>query len=152
MDIIKELSLLLAVLASLWGLYRGIHEYRLQGTQRRAEIFMKKQAEFFSNPKFNEIRTLVETDAERLTDIAFDDKRAYLCFFEEIALLTQSGLLMPPVSAYMFGYYAVRCQQSRHFWFNINPDPRFWAVFLGFAERMQQQLQAQAPDPLRLRF
>lgn len=140
MDSIKDLAILVGLVAALWGLYKGVIEFRLQGTQKRAEVFLKKQAEYFGNKAFNEIRTLLETDSAALSTIPVEDKRAYLTFFEEVAILRNSKLLNDNLAFYMYGYYAAMCLQSEHFWSNINKDKTYWIVFLSFAESMRDRI------------
>jgi len=141
MDELKDFGVLIGVLAGLWGLYKGVIEFNLQGKQKRAEIFLKKQAEYFGNRTFNEVRNLVERDDPSLASHSFEDKRAYLTFFEEVAVLKNSGLINPLLAYYMFGYYATKCLESENFWKDINRNDVFWNVFNQFAKEMQTRLR-----------
>lgn len=141
METVKEIGVLVGVIAGLWGLYKGVLEFNLQGKQKRAEIFLKKQAEYFGNKSFNEVRSLVERDDPSLANYSFEDKRAYLTFFEEIAVLRNSGLINSSLAYYMFGYYATRCLESDYFWANMNRNDLFWNVFSQFAKEMQTRLR-----------
>lgn len=113
----------------------------MQGKQKRAEIFLKKQGEYFGNKSFSEIRGLLEKDDPQLQDIGFEEKRAYLTFFEEIAVLKNSQLVNGDLAYYMFGYYAIKCLESENFWPNINKQDIFWNVFFHFATEMQTRLR-----------
>lgn len=141
MDVIKDLAIVVGLLAAFWGLYKGVVEFNLQGKQKRAEIFLKKQGEFFGNTDFNEMRALLEFDSEELRARSFEQKRAYLTFFEEIAILKNSGLINVDLAYYMFGYYATKCLESQNFWSNINKADVFWNVFTRFATEMQRRLR-----------
>lgn len=46
--------------------------------------------------------------------------------------------MLSPVSHYMFGYYALRCWESQHFWADVNRDSSYWALFRDFVEQMKQ--------------
>lgn len=116
MEVIKNIAAIVGLIAAIWGLYKGIAEYILQGKQKRAEMFLKKQGEYFSNESFNEIRGLLESDEFILREISFERRRAYLTFFEEIAVLKNSRLISEDLTYYMFGYYAVKCFESENFW------------------------------------
>src|SRR6218665_2888823 len=142
MDTIKNMASVVGLIAALWGLYKGFVEFSLQGKQKRAEIFLKKQGEYFGNKTFNELRALIERDEIQLKDVNFEDKRAYLTFFEEIAVLKNSQLINADLAYYMFGYYATRCLESENFWSNINKQDIFWNVFLRFAMEMQARLRS----------
>lgn len=143
MELIKNLATCLGVIAALWGLYKGFTEFVLQGTQKRADMFLKKQGEYFGNKSFNDIRALLEFDDPKLQGLGFEEKRAYLTFFEEIAVLKNSGLISADLAYYMFGYYASKCLESQNFWSNINKQDIFWNVFLRFATEMQSRLRSQ---------
>jgi hypothetical protein len=142
MENIKEIATFVGLLAGLWGLYKGVVEFALQGRQKRAEIFLKKQGEYFGNKSFNEIRGLLENDAPQLKDVGFEEKRAYLTFFEEIAVLKNSRLMNRDLAYYMFGYYATKCLESENFWSGMNKKDIFWNVFLRFATEMQTRLRS----------
>lgn len=141
MEATKDLATVVGLIVALWGLYKGFFEFHLQGKQKRAEIFLKKQGEYFGNKSFNDIRGLLENDDPRLTELGFEEKRAYLTFFEEIAVLKNSRLINSDLAYYMFGYYATKCLESKHFWSNINKNDIFWNVFLRFATDMQARLR-----------
>ena len=62
--------------------------------------------------------------------------RSFLRYFEEIALMVNSGLLRKDVAHYMFGYYAIRCWESDYFWTHLNRQGPYWALFREFAGEM----------------
>ncbi|MBB3103811.1 hypothetical protein [Azomonas macrocytogenes] len=146
MDVLKDIATIVTAIVGLgvaiWGIYKGYIEFHLQGKQRRAEIFLKKQSEYFGNKSFCELRYLLGRDDEKLKDIAFEDKRAYLTFFEEIAVLKNSGLINPDLTYYMFGYYATQCLESKNFWLDLNKQDIFWNVFLRFSTEMKVRLHS----------
>ena len=43
-----------------------------------------------------------------------------------------------PVAYCMFGYYAIRCLESKNFWRGINKESPAWYLFRRFAEKMQE--------------
>ncbi|MGY4532070.1 high-affinity Fe2+/Pb2+ permease [Pseudomonas sp. TE3786] len=143
MELIKNLATCIGVIAALWGLYKGFREFALQGTQKRADMFLKKQGEYFANPSFNKLRGLIDSNDVALISIEFEEKRAYLTFFEEIAVLKNSGLISADLAYYMFGYYATKCLESENFWADMNKQDIFWTVFLRFATEMQGRLRGE---------
>lgn len=142
MDTIKDIATFIGLIAALWGLFHGFVEFSLQGKQKRAEIFLMKQGEYFGNKSFNEIRGLLEKDDPKLKDVGFEEKRAYLTFFEEIAVLKNTRLINGDLAYYMFGYYATKCLESKNFWLGMNKEDVFWNVFLRFATEMQTRLRS----------
>lgn len=141
-EFFKDMATVIAVPVAAWGLYKSYAEFHLQGKQKRAEMFLKKQGEFFASKSFNEIRLLLEQDDAKLKDIGFEERRAYLTFFEEIAVLKNSRLINGDLAYYMFGYYAVKCLESQHFWSDLNKHDLFWNVFLRFSQEMQARLRS----------
>lgn len=138
-------------IVGLWNLWKGVNEWVLQGRQKRADLFLKKQAEFFANEKFNQIRYLIEIEitepeaAEAVRDLHIEDKRAYVTFFKEIALLKNSKLINPAMATYMFGYYAVRCHACNAFWENMDRNDAFWGVFNAFVFQCEERVNNLVP-------
>ena len=87
---------------------------------------------------FEEIAGLLEDDDPRLSEIPYEHRRDFLWLFEEVAIGMNSGLIREKVAHYMFGYYAIRCWESKNFWNDIDRDSFYWAVFRDFAEQMKQ--------------
>ena len=135
---LETISTILTVLgpASLVTFYLGTREFILQGKQKRAEILINKVHWYFTNSSFNIIRQLIEHDDINLQNYSFEEKRAYIAFFEEIALLTNSKLIKPDVAYYMFGYYAVKCLSSENFWRGFaNKADIHWIIFMNFSKK-----------------
>ncbi|HET7283762.1 MAG TPA: hypothetical protein VFI70_03685 [Nitrososphaeraceae archaeon] len=113
---------------------REYQEYQLQGEQKRLDLFLNMRRKFNENETFCKITALIDEDSKKLTDIPFTDKRDYAWFFQEVALMANSGLIKKPVAQYMFGYFAVRCCDSEVFWAEgINKDTIYLKVFNNFA-------------------
>lgn len=51
--------------------------------------------------------------------------------------MMNSGLVRKDVAHYMFGYYAIRCWESEHFWSEVNRKSIYWALFRDFVEKMK---------------
>ena len=110
---------------------RAPDEYRLPTTFADVSNLDK------DNQVFRELCALTETDAQDLRETPFKDKRDFLGFFEEVALMTNSCLIREAVAHYMFGYYAIRCWESRNFWHGVNRESPYWSLFRDFVERMK---------------
>jgi len=111
----KDIATVLATVVALATLVVGVREYERQGAQKRAEYFAQMRVRMKENNTFKEIFALAEADDSRLAEIPFKDKRDVLGFFDEIAIGIESGLIRPEVAHYMFGYYAIRCGESKNF-------------------------------------
>ena len=95
----------------------------------------------FANEKFLEICACLDNDEAKLKDLPWKDKRDFLGFFEEVALMVNSRLIRLPVAHYMFGYYALLCWRSEKFWGDLERGSIYWALFRDFAERLAEEEQ-----------
>src|ERR1700740_1522175 len=136
-DAAKDIATVFGVAIALFALIKGVIEYRHQGAQKRAESFALMRQRFKDDLSFKEICDLLEMDDPRLVDIEFKDKRDFLGFFEEIALMVNSKLISPAGAHYMFGDYAIRCFDSSNFWTTVNRDSPYWSLFNEFARQMK---------------
>src|SRR5262249_28995192 len=73
-----------------------------------------------------------------IDQIPFKERRDFLGFFEEIALMTNSGLIARHVAHYMFGYYAIQCWESLVFWSNLERKSIYWSLFHDFVVQMKK--------------
>lgn len=134
-----ELATILGVVIALVTLVNALIEYAHQGAQKRAEHFLSMRIRLKGNPIFEEMCALLERDDPKLETISFKDKRSLLGFFEEVALMMNSGLIRPEVVHYMFGYYAIQCWDSKHFWSGVNRQSYYWSLFKDFALQMKDR-------------
>ena len=98
---------------------KALIEYRKQGITKRAEIFLQMRSRLREDPSFKNICQLLETDNEKLREIPLIEKDRFIGFFEEFALIKNSGFINDNVSLYMFGYFAVACLESKNFWHSL---------------------------------
>lgn len=125
-------------LITLATLFKAVLEYRLQGRQKRAELFDKFRTTLKTEPRIVRINSLLECDAPALKCISSLDRYYYLGYYEQIAIAVNSGLIGQDVAHYMFGYFALSCWKSKNFWVGIKKDSYYWSVFKKFVETMQQ--------------
>jgi hypothetical protein len=133
---LKSIATIIGAIIAVLTFLKGMIEYIKQGSQKRAEHFNIMRIKFKENAVFKEICDLLECDDEKLTSIKFADKRDFLGFFEEIALMMNSKIIKKEVAHYMFGYYAIRCWKSRKFWTNVNKESNYWQLFNKFVTIM----------------
>lgn len=148
----KDVAAIAGAIVALAALLKGVLEYELQGRQKRAEHFITMRQRFKGNETFRELCAMCEQDDEKLRTVPFKDKRDILGFFEEVALMTNSGLLRPRVAQYMFGYYAMSCWRSVNFWNGVNKESLYWTLFRDFVARMEVEEQKFRNSRSGLRF
>ncbi len=146
LDILKDISIVIAGAIALITFVTGTMEYRRRGKQERAETFVHMRRRFQESPTFRHILDLVTTDDPTLANISIQDRRNLVGFLEEVGLLVNSGLLKPEVARLMFGWYVELVDQSQHFWTGLEPDSDYWHLFRRFAERMRS-LKGRPPAP-----
>ena len=85
-----------------------------------------------------EICSLCEVDDPSLKTKPYTERFMLLGYFEEIAISMDSKLIKKEVVHYMFGYYVIRCWESDNFWYGIDRDSFYWALFSRFAKEMKE--------------
>jgi hypothetical protein len=134
----KDIATIAGVIIACATLIKGLFEYSYQGKQKRAEHFFNLRKKLKENAIFKKICFLIDTDSKELNEISFEDKRDFLGLFEEIAIMKNSGLVKKEISYYMFGYYAVRCWDSKNFWSSVNKESTYWKVFKDFVSEAKE--------------
>ena len=135
---LKDSATIAGVVVAVVTFIKVVIEYRAQGTQKRVERFLEMRKRFKENAQFKEILSLIEHDDPKLADVPFKEKRDLLGFFEEVAIMLNSGLIRKEIVHYMFGYYAILCWQSDLFWKDVNRDSPYWALFKSFVLNMEK--------------
>ncbi|MAU10041.1 MAG: hypothetical protein CL607_09490 [Anaerolineaceae bacterium] len=127
-------------LVALGSFVLAVVEYQRQGALKRAEHFFVMRKSYREDSDFQKISDLLEDDSQELKKIPYADKRRFLGFYEEIALMMNSGLVRKELAHYMFGYDAIRCLESEHFWVGAAPDldSKYWILFNTFAKQMKE--------------
>jgi len=120
------------------GVVIALIEYRRQGAARRAEQFLQMRSRLRGNEKFVAICQMLDTDDEALREIPLIDKDNFIGFFEELTLLWNSGVFSDQVVYYMFGYFAIKCWDSKNFWAGLNRKSIGWSHFRDMAERLKE--------------
>lgn len=149
-NLVTAIGTLLAAAVALGTAIFGVYEYRRQGKQKRAEHFLHLRERFKKDVRFKEIILLLEKDDPKIREIPKEHKRDYLGFFEEIALMVNSRLIQPTVAQYMFGFYAIICRDSEHFWLDFEAKHEYWRVFHSFCDKMKAQEEAFSYDTFKL--
>jgi len=118
---------------------KGIGEYKKQGSQKRADVFITMRNRLKENQAFKNICNLLDQENADFINISKGDKIDFLGFFEEVALMANSNFIRKDVVHHMFGYYAIRCWNSNTFWNDedLERESIYWRVFKEFAIEME---------------
>lgn len=139
---IQGIAILASTIIGLLTIIAALYEYIQQGKIKRVEFFLQARNRLFENDEYREIIDLLEIDDEKLKTIEFKVKLEFIGYFEEIALLINSKVIRPEVAQYMFGYYALKCWDSKNFWIierkNLDKNDPYWAIFRTFVKDMKK--------------
>ena len=149
---LKDFAIIVGGLVTIFAFANGLLEYRRQGAQKRVEHFTMLRRRLKENPVFKEICSLMFADDPRLADFSAQDKRDFIGLLEEVALQVNSGLIRPELAHYMFGYYTVKCLESKDFWANLTLDEVYWNLFYDFAREMKEKQESYVFRREKLRF
>jgi hypothetical protein len=148
--LVKDVSIVIAGIVAFIGLLSGTVEYYRRGRQDRAQHFLELRRRFLEDESFRKILDLLATDDLALAEVSVQERRNLVGYFEEVALMVDSRLIRLEVAHYMYGYYVCMVAQSKHFWVKLDPDSPYWAVFRGFAVRLQNhKIEDETRKPLR---
>lgn len=141
MDLKDKLTLIFSAVTAviaLAALAKAIFEYKRNTAAKRMEMFLAMRTRLREDKDFVEICEMLERDDEKLKTIPLVQKDRFTGFFEELAIMRNSGLINCQVTLYMFGYWAIRCNKSRHFWHGLNRKQALWSLFFSFADDMEK--------------
>lgn len=146
LDTLKDLSITAGGVFALVTFLSGVVEYSRQNHSKRAEHFLMMRRRFLEDPLFREISTGLATDDRNLSQMPVQDRRNYIGFLEEVALMVNSKIIRPEIANYMFGYYVVLADRSQNLWKDLDRNGVYWTVFRNFAELMRRTDQTSAKD------
>jgi len=130
-------------LITLGTFIKALIEFRLQGRQKRAELYNKFD-KVFDEESIKRIVDLVETNIDNNNESAIKalpliDRYYFLGFFEQISLAVNSKLLSKKVVYYMFGKFALNCWNTESYWDGIDKYSHEWYIFRCFVLEMEKE-------------
>lgn len=138
LELIKTIATVGTAIIAAVTIIKGYAEYKLTGVQKRVELFEKYRQKLKENETLKNIIELLEQKSADIRNVPRTDRYFYLGFYEEIALLVNSGILKPEIAHYMFAYYAKLCWTNDNFWHDINRESIYWRVFREFVDNMNK--------------
>ncbi len=138
----KDIATIVGAVGGFVTLLVGVYSYMKQSKQKRIEYFIAKRGEFDKEKRFRDILKGLEGDPTTLVVIPPDDKRYFLGFLEEIALLMNSKMIQSEIFHYMFGFFTIKCWDTGEFWANLENDEKnhlYWCLFRHFVDQMKRE-------------
>ncbi len=146
----KDIALVVGGVAALTTFLSGLVEYARQANLRRGEAFIAMRRRFLEDPLFREILNLLDRDDPRLAELPVQDRRNFVGFLEEVALMCGSKMIRREVAHYMFGRYVSLADASQHLWRGLDKEGRYWSLFRRYAA--ENRAMELGPEPKGLRF
>lgn len=146
----KDIALVVGGVAALTTLLTGLMEYARQANLKRGEAFVAMRRRFLEVPLFREILNLLDADDPHLAELSVQDRRNFVGFLEEVALMSRSKMIRPEVAHYMFGRYVCLADKSQHLWVGLQKKDRYWSLFRRYA--VENRAMEQSGEPRNLRF
>lgn len=138
LDYWKNWAIIVAGLVAFITFLTGLLEYIRQGRQHRAQNFVQMRRRFLETPQYRQILDKLAVDDPTLAQESIQEKRNFIGFLEEVALMVNSRLIRREVAHYMFGYYVLLAAKSEHFWAGLDKNSEYWTVFRRFAKEMSE--------------
>lgn len=139
LSVVKDVSIIVAGVVTLITFMAGVIQYARQGRHQRAAHFVEMRRRFLEDPNFRDILNFLAADDPRLRETPVQDRRNFVGFMEEVALMVNSKILDARVAHYMFGYYALLADRSEHLWDGLDKGSEYWSVFRRFASQMRAE-------------
>jgi hypothetical protein len=146
----KDISLVVGGIAALTTFLTGLVEYARQANLRRGEAFIAMRRRFLEDPLFREILNLLDADDPHLAELSVQDRRNFVGFLEEVALMSRSKMIRPEVAHYMFGRYVCLADKSEYLWVGLHKGDRYWSLFRRYAA--ENRAMEQTGEPKTLKF
>jgi len=141
--IIGKILIIIPIIGAIFAVFtffKGIFEYLIQSSLKRAEHFFTIRKKFKENDVFQNICDFLENNSEEITKVSHTDKSNFLVFFEEIAMMMNSKIISKEIVQYMFGFYAIKCWECDNFWKgDLDRNDPYWHLFKEFASNLQKK-------------
>ena len=123
---------MIGIIIAVGTFVKAVYEYRNNNKIKLFEKFTELEKSFREDSIYN-ICMLLENDSIDLIKVDVIDLYKFLGFYEEVALMYNSKLISKNVAYYMFGYFAIKCIESKNFWNTLNKKSLYWSLFISFA-------------------
>lgn len=151
LNVLKDWAITIAGIIALVTFMAATIEQVRRGRQERSNNFILMRRRFLETPQYREILDMLAQKNPALNEYSMQEKRNFIGFLEEVALMVNSHLIKRDVAYYMFGYYVRLADESDDLWVGLNRKSRYWKLFNHFASEMRA-VDSTFPEAERLHF
>ena len=130
----------LSLIVAIGTLVKALAEFRLQNSLKRFEKYQAMNETYSTSITLTSMRDALRAGGEPLEKYDVIEKYKFMAFYEDIAMMCQSGLMRMEVAAYLFGYDARLAASNSTFAANLGnarEDPN-WTLFWSFCDRLEE--------------
>src|SRR6266436_1744641 len=128
---------LMTLIVGVFTATKGFFEFRRDNSLKRIEKFQQMRNKYGEDEQIQRVDLALnfkQDQPDKFRDavigLDFNDKMAFLMFFEEVALLHNSGILNVDVVFYSFSWDALLAYESDEFWDSVlKRDDPYLALF-----------------------
>lgn len=136
---LKNWATIIGVIVTIFVFFKGILEYSHQNAMRRLELFQSMRKRFEESAPIQRVREALESEKEdSLAALSKKDKVDFLAFYEDLALMVDSGLMRSEIAQYWFSFYILMANDEQGFWADLDANLPYWKVVRQFATDMQR--------------
>jgi hypothetical protein len=128
----------LSLVVAVGTLVKAVMEFKRQNALKRFEKYQEMNNVYTHDATLTAFRDALRAGGETLAKYEVIEKYRFMAFYEDIAMMCQSGLMRIEVAAYLFGYDARKAANTDEFAANlenIREDPN-WTLFWCFCDRL----------------
>jgi hypothetical protein len=134
----------LSLVVAVGTFVKAVAEFRLQNRLKRFEKYQEMNKLYNESPNLTAFRDALRMGGDILANYDVIEKYKFMAFYEDIAMMCQSGLMRIEVAAYLFGYDAREASGRPEFVANLDDvrnDPN-WTLFWNFCNRLDACIAA----------
>ena len=128
----------LSLVVGLVTFAKAVVEFRLQNSLKRFEKYQEMNKVYSADPTLTTLRDALRIGGQVLAEFDAIEKYKFMAFYEDIAMMCQSGLMRMEVASYLFGFDARAASNSAEFIANlgnVRTDSN-WLLFWSFCDRL----------------
>jgi len=131
--ILKDITGVVAVVT----LMKGVYEYMMQRSDKRAQQFLEMRKSFRENKEFQKILEHLHGDQD-FSQISDTVKFEFMGFFEDLAFLINSKLMKKETVFYMFSFDVIAAWNNSLFWDDELKNDKYWSLLSDFVNQMME--------------